>query len=345
VRVGAVDCGTNSIRLLIADIDPATRAVRDVVRELRVVRLGAGVERTGRLDPARIAAALAAAREYADRCRAHDVEAVRFVATSASRDAANAGDFVAGVAAAFRDFGIGPEVITGADEARLSFDGATGDVRAAGIPGPHLVVDIGGGSTEFVRGAASIESAVSLDIGCVRLTERHLLADPSPSDTPAGTPDPPLGTPTGAMTDAMADAMPDAMVEGLAAAWSDAATAVTRAADVVSFAGLGALVGLAGTVTTVTAHARRLAAYDPKQIHLAILTPAATIAACTELTRMDRTERAALPYMHPGRVDVIAAGALIWRAVVEAVVAASGPVPVVTSEHDILDGIALSLVP
>jgi exopolyphosphatase/guanosine-5'-triphosphate,3'-diphosphate pyrophosphatase len=337
VRVGAVDCGTNSIRLLIADIDPATRTVRDVVRELRVVRLGAGVERTGRLDPARIAAALAAAREYADRCRAQDVEAVRFVATSASRDAANAGDFVAGVAAAFRDFGIGPEVITGADEARLSFDGATGDVRAAGIPGPHLVVDIGGGSTEFVRGAASIESAVSLDIGCVRLTERHLLADPSPSDTPAGTPASPQGTPAGAMT--------DAMVEGLAAAWSDAATAVTRAADVVSFAGLGALVGLAGTVTTVTAHARRLAAYDPKQIHLAILTPAATIAACTELTRMDRTERAALPYMHPGRVDVIAAGALIWRAVVEAVVAASGPVPVVTSEHDILDGIALSLVP
>ncbi len=314
MRVGAVDCGTNSIRLLIADIDPATRTVRDVVRELAVVRLGAGVDRTGRLDPDRIAAALTMARTYAERCRAHAVSAVRFVATSASRDAANAADFVAGVESAFAGFGIGPEVISGDEEARLSFAGATGDLHAAAIPGPYLVVDIGGGSTEFVRGSDAVEAAISLDMGCVRYTERHLRTDP----------------PTAAE---------------IGAARADADATIATAARAVPFTGLGALVGLAGSVTTVTAHALGLSAYDPSRIHLATLTPQAARAAAGDLLHRRRTERAALPILHPGRVDVIGAGALIWSAIIDAVVAASGEVPVVTSEHDILDGIALSLVP
>jgi len=147
MRVGAIDCGTNSIRLLIADIDEAG-ALHDIVRRMEVVRLGYAVDRTGRLDPERMAATLAMTREYADQCRAHGVEAIRFTATSASRDASNAADFVAGVEEAFGDLAVTPEVISGAEEAGLSFLGATGDLRAAGIPGPYLVVDIGGGSSE-----------------------------------------------------------------------------------------------------------------------------------------------------------------------------------------------------
>ncbi|MFN8097239.1 MAG: exopolyphosphatase [Dermatophilaceae bacterium] len=314
MRVGAVDCGTNSIRLLIADIDPATRVVTDVVRDLAVVRLGAGVDETGRLDPDRMAAALAMAGTYAARCREFDVSAVRFVATSASRDAANAAEFVAGVEAAFADSGIGPEVITGAEEARLSFLGATGDLRSALLPEPYLVVDIGGGSTEFVRGHDRVEAAVSLDMGCVRFTERHLRSDPP---TPAE----------------------------IAAARADAGALIAEAATAVPFDGLGTLVGLAGSVTTVTAHALGLTAYDSTRIHLATLPAGVTRAAARDLLSRTRGERAALPFMHPGRVDVIGAGALIWDAIVEAVVARSGQLPIVTSEHDILDGIALSLVP
>ena len=178
MRVGAIDCGTNSIRLLIADIDALTGDVRDVVRRMEVVRLGHGVDRTGRLDPERIAATIAMAQEYSAQCRDHGVEAVRFVATSASRDASNAAEFVAGVQAAFADFGIRPEVVTGEEEAGLSFRGATGDLQAHGILGPYLVVDIGGGSTEFVVGTHGVTACTSTDVGCVRLTERHLASDP-----------------------------------------------------------------------------------------------------------------------------------------------------------------------
>ncbi|MEI2778725.1 MAG: Ppx/GppA phosphatase family protein [Tetrasphaera sp.] len=313
MRVAAVDCGTNSIRLLIADVDRQTRVVRDVVREMNVVRLGQGVDRTGRLDPGRIAAALQMATVYAHRCREHEVEAVRFVATSASRDASNAAEFVTGVESAFADFGISPQVISGQEEAQLSFAGATGDLLVAGVPGPYLVVDIGGGSTEFVRGGDRVEAAISTDVGCVRLTERHLRDDP----------------PTAAQ---------------IAAARGDADAALTRAADAVRLPGIGALIGLAGTVTTITAHALRLEAYDAARIHLSTLEPAEAVAAASDLLHRTRASRAALPFMHPGRVDVIGGGALVWQAIIEAVVAAAGPVPVVTSEHDILDGIALSLL-
>jgi exopolyphosphatase / guanosine-5'-triphosphate,3'-diphosphate pyrophosphatase len=310
-RVGAVDCGTNSIRLLIADVDRRSGKVTDLLRRMEVVRLGYGVDRTGMIDPLAMRRTVAMAREYAAQCQQAGVEAVRFVATSASRDAANAEEFVAGVQDAFAAFGTSPEVITGRDEAELSFRGATGDLRAAGVTGPYLVVDLGGGSTEFVRGEAEVESALSVDVGCVRMTERRLHGDP----------------PT---------------AEEVAAAALDIDAAVERAAESVAFSGIAALVGLAGTVTTITAHALDLPAYDAERIHLTTLEPPQVLAACESLLHLSHRERAALPFMHPGRVDVIGAGALIWQRIVERVVAASGPVPVVTSEHDILDGIALS---
>ncbi len=311
MRVAAVDCGTNSIRLLVADVDPATLAVSDVVRRMEVVRLGLGVDRTGRIAPAAMTRTLDAAAEYARECRVHDVEAVRFVATSASRDAENAGEFIAGVRQAFRDFGTVPEVVSGDEEAALSFTGATADLIAGGVPGPYLVVDLGGGSTELVRGTAAVEAARSVDVGCVRITERHLHSDP----------------PTA--------------VE-VAAAVADVDRALDLAERSVPLSGVATLVGLAGTVTTVTAHALGLASYDADRLHLTTLPPDRVVAACEDLLGMTRAERAALGFMHPGRVDVIGAGALVWREVVTRA-AAAGARSVVTSEHDILDGLAIGL--
>ncbi len=310
-RVGAVDCGTNSIRLLIADVDAAAGKLTDVVRRMEVVRLGYGVDRTGMIDPEAMRRTVAMAAEYAAQCEEAGVEAVRFVATSASRDAGNADEFVAGVRQAFSRFGIAPEVISGDEEAALSFRGATGELRALGIDGPCLVVDLGGGSTEFVRGTDSVEAARSVDIGCVRMTERHLRSDPPTADE-------------------------------IAAATRDIDAAIDLAVEAVDFRGVAALVGLAGTVTTITAHALGLPAYDAGRIHLTTLPPETVLAACESLLHMSRADRAALPFMHPGRVDVIGAGALVWHEVVRRVTAASGTSTVITSEHDILDGIAFS---
>ncbi|MCA1783433.1 MAG: exopolyphosphatase [Dermatophilaceae bacterium] len=319
-RVGAIDCGTNSIRLLIADIELAegqAPVLTDVVREMEVVRLGYGVDRTGRIDPAAMERTLVAARRHAAACEEHGVEAVRFVATSASRDASNAGEFIEGVRAAFSHFAIAPEVISGGEEAELSFTGATGDVVAAGHPGPYLVCDIGGGSTELVRGEATptgtrVLQSLSADVGCVRMTERHEMSDP----------------PTG---------------DEITAATRDIEAAIDGIVAEVDIAGAGTLVGLAGSITTVTAHALRLPAYDPERIHLAVIAPERIAESAAELLAMSREERAALGFMHPGRVDVIGAGALVWDRVVARVAAASPGVEVVTSEHDILDGIALSV--
>ena len=311
-RVGAIDCGTNSIRLLIADVDPDSGSLTDLLRRMEIVRLGYGVDKTGVIAPEAMSRTLAQAREFASQCSELGVERVRFVATSASRDARNAQEFVVGVREAFAAFGVAPEVVTGHEEASLSFQGATGDVRSDGIPGPYLMVDIGGGSTEFVRGTKDVEQARSVDVGCVRLTERHLRSDP----------------PTSAE---------------IAAAILDIDTAVDRAAEVVDFQGISALVGLAGSITTITAHALRLTAYEPDRVHLSRLPATQIIDACTSLLSMSRPERAALPFMHEGRVDVIGAGALLWRCVIERMVREAGVVEVVTSEHDILDGIALSI--
>jgi exopolyphosphatase/guanosine-5'-triphosphate,3'-diphosphate pyrophosphatase len=309
-RVAAIDCGTNSIRLLIADVDAEARKLTDVERLMEVVRLGEGVDRTGRISPEAMARTLEAARRYAQECDQHQVGAIRFVATSASRDASNADEFVAGVKAAL---GVAPEVIEGSEEAQLSFTGATGDL-AGTHDAPYVVVDLGGGSTEIALGdAGTVEAALSVDIGCVRLTERHLGGDP-PS------------------------------LNAMNAAVRDIDAALDQVAEQVPLALARTLVGVAGTVTTITAHALRLPAYDPAVIHGSVLTAEQIITACDELITMTRSERAGLPYMHPGRVDVIGAGALIWKRVVQRVGAVAPLGAIVTSEHDILDGIALGLV-
>jgi exopolyphosphatase/guanosine-5'-triphosphate,3'-diphosphate pyrophosphatase len=312
-RVAAIDCGTNSIRLLVADVDVAAGTLTDLDRRMEVVRLGQGVDRTGRIAPEAMARTLDATRRYARECEELGVEAVRFVATSASRDAENRDEFVAGVREAL---GVEPEVIGGVEEAALSFRGATG-VLGGRHPGPFLVVDLGGGSTEVVLGEQAPEAAYSMDVGCVRITERHLLSDP----------------PTAAE---------------IAAAEADVHAALDVAAQHVPFARTATLVGLAGSVTTVTAHALRLPAYDSAVIDGSVLSVEDVVAACDDLLARDRASRAELGFMHPGRVDVIGAGALVWRAVVQRVrtevEAAGGSLTdVVTSEHDILDGIAWSV--
>ncbi|WP_328591641.1 Ppx/GppA phosphatase family protein [Occultella glacieicola] len=311
-RVAAIDCGTNSIRLLIADRSPDGRTLTPVDRRLEMVRLGQGVDATGRFDPVALERTLAATEAYAELCRARGVEAVRFVATSATRDAANRDEFLDGVRSRL---GVPAEVISGTEEAALSFAGVLSGIGAQ-APGPYLVVDIGGGSTELVLGRESPTASVSMDIGSVRLTERHLRDDP----------------PTQAQIDA---------------ASADARAALDAAAARVPLGEVATLVGVAGSVTTVTAHALRLDRYRPERIDGAELPVAAALAACRSLLTMDRGERAALPYLHPGRVDVIAAGALVWcevitRVVAEAAAAGRHLIHVRASEHDILDGIALS---
>ncbi|NHN55682.1 Ppx/GppA family phosphatase [Calidifontibacter sp. DB0510] len=311
VRVGAVDCGTNSIRLLVADISGGE--LTDVVRTMRIVRLGQGVDETGRIAPEAMQRTLEAAEDYARQCKDLGVDRVRFVATSASRDASNAQEFIDGVRGAFAYFGASPEVISGDEEATLSFRGATGDLARAGHQPPYLVVDLGGGSTEFVRGTEAVEAALSVDIGCVRLTERHLRSDPP---TP----------------------------EQIRAATDDINAAIDRAEQEVGFGPARTIVGLAGSITTITAHALGLTAYDAKVIHGTRLPVAQVIDACTDLLGRTREQRAALGFMHPGRVDVIGAGALVWRTIVDRVAQSAGITHTVTNEKDILDGIALSQV-
>jgi exopolyphosphatase/guanosine-5'-triphosphate,3'-diphosphate pyrophosphatase len=304
-RVAAVDCGTNSIRLLVADIDPASAVLAEVDRRMEIVRLGEGVDRTGRFAPAALERTFAACRRYAEIIEDAQAERVRFVATSASRDVMNRDDFVAGVHAAI---GVPPEVVSGEEEAALSFAGATRELLGTECHQPFLVVDIGGGSTELVLGGTSVQSARSVDIGCVRMTERHLHEDP----------------PT---------------VEQKAAARADIEAGIALAAQSVPMQQAGTLVGLAGSVTTVAAMALDLPAYLPERIHRSRVPAAEVRAVTSRLLAMSREQRAALPFMHPGRVDVIGAGALILACVVDAV----GLDEVLVSEHDILDGIAWSL--
>jgi exopolyphosphatase / guanosine-5'-triphosphate,3'-diphosphate pyrophosphatase len=308
-RVAAIDCGTNSIRLLIADLDPATGSLVDLDRRMEVVRLGQGVDRTGEIAPEAMHRTLEATTRYTELCREAGVEAVRFVATSASRDARNRDEFVSGVRSIL---GVEPEVVAGSQEAALSFAGATGGLLAE-HESPFLVVDLGGGSTEVVLGEASVEAALSVDVGCVRLTERHLRSDP----------------PTAAE---------------LAAATADVDAALDRVAEQVPLTRARTLVGVAGTVTTITAHVLDLPGYDSAAIHGTTLQVDRVLAGCDELMAMPRQARAALPYMHPGRVDVIGAGALIWKRVVQRVSQVAPVNVTVTSEHDILDGICWSLV-
>jgi len=298
-RVAAIDCGTNSVRLLVSE------GGRDVVRRMQIVRLGEGVDRTGRIAAGALARTRKALEEYAAQLRELGAERVRMVATSASRDASNAGEFQAMV----RDvLGVDPEVISGKEEAHLSFTGAVAGLPAHAEP-PYLVVDIGGGSTEFVLGTDDAEAAVSVDIGCVRMTERHLHTDP----------------PT---------------AEEVAAAEADIRAHVDQALAVVPGQQAKTLVGLAGSVTTVAGIALGLTKYDSDVIHHARIGYPDVARVTADLLAATRAERLANGVMHPGRADVIGAGALVLRTVMER----AGADSVVASEHDILDGVAFSLL-
>lgn len=310
MRVCAVDCGTNSIRLLVADL-VRDAAPQEVARRTEIVRLGQGVDRTGLIDQAALSRTLAMCREYADQAAALGVERVRFVATSAVRDAGNGEGLLHGAGAAFARYATEPEVLTGEQEARLGFAGAAARIRAAGLPGPYLVVDIGGGSTELVRGQGSAEAQYSMDVGSVRLTERHLAADPPTS-------------------------------KEIERAQSDVERALGNAGRQVDLRGIGTAVGVAASVLTVTAHALELTAYDRERIDLARLPVDRAIAACTSLLQMTRAQRGALPYLRPGRADVIGAGALIWRCILNRL-RDNGTGQVIASVHDILDGLVASM--
>ncbi|GHF64059.1 hydrolase [Streptomyces mashuensis] len=310
-RVAAVDCGTNSIRLLVADADPATGELVELDRRMTIVRLGQGVDRTGRLAPEALERTFAACREYAEVVRELKAERIRFVATSASRDAENRADFVRGVV---EILGVEPEVISGDQEAEFSFTGATRELAAVDhVAPPYLVVDIGGGSTEFVLGDGHVRAARSVDVGCVRMTERHLVADGRVVDPPSA--------------------------EAVAAIEADVTAALDLAEQTVPLRGATTLVGLAGSVTTVAAIALGLEEYDSAAIHHARITLGQVREVTERLLASSHDERAAIPVLHPGRVDVIAAGALVLRCVMER----TGAQEVVVSEHDILDGIAWSV--
>lgn len=305
MRVAAIDCGTNSIRLLIADINNGQLV--DVVRTMIIVRLGEGVDKTGEFSEAALQRTFAAADIYAKLIAEHKPEVVRFVATSASRDVSNRDVFVAGIK---ERLGVEPDVISGDEEARLSFLGATADLVNDSHPPqtPYLVIDIGGGSTEFVLGTSGPEYAKSTNVGCVRMTERHLVSDP----------------PTTAQVEATI---------------KDIDEAINLAAQTVPLNQAASLIGLAGSVTTVAALALGLDEYDSSRIHGSRISAADVHRVTQELLAMPRAERATLGPMHEGRVDVIGGGALV----LDRILSLTGITEVVVSERDILDGIARAL--
>ncbi|MDG4763831.1 Ppx/GppA phosphatase family protein [Solwaraspora sp. WMMD406] len=347
--MAGIDCGTNSIRLLVADLAaggagaPAAEQLTaepltDVVRRMEIVRLGEGVDQTRRLAPAAIERTRRALVGYAAEIDSLGVDRVRMCATSASRDASNAADFVAMVEATL---GITPEVLTGDEEARLTFAGAVGGLAGTARP-PYLVVDIGGGSTEFVRGTDGVDQAVSVDIGCVRMTERHLTADPPTAEQ--------IQAAQRDVADAVDRALAAVRPSGPAVRPSGPADAAgpsdpsgpVDSAGPTGLAGSAAdvtLVGLAGSVTTVAGIALGLDEYRPELLHHATISYDAVAEVTADLLAMPVARRLGIPVMHPGRADVIAAGALVLRTIMER----AGVSSVVASEHDILDGICLSL--
>ncbi|QUR68673.1 Ppx/GppA phosphatase family protein [Mycobacterium spongiae] len=313
-RVAAIDCGTNSIRLLIADAESGR--LRDVHREMRIVRLGQGVDATGQFAAEAMARTRAALTDYAELLKVHGVQRVRMVATSAARDVANRDAFF-GMTADVLDPvipGAVAEVITGTEEAELSFRGAVGELPSADAP--FVVVDLGGGSTEIVLGEGlegrGVVAGYSADIGCVRLTERCLRSDPP---TP----------------------------EEVLAARQLVRERLEPALRVVPLQRARTWVGLAGTMTTLSALAQDLPSYDAAAIHLSRVAGGRLLAVCEQLIGMTRTQRAALPPMHEGRVDVIGGGAIVVEELARELRARAGIDELIVSEHDILDGIALSL--
>jgi exopolyphosphatase/guanosine-5'-triphosphate,3'-diphosphate pyrophosphatase len=304
-RVAAIDCGTNTIKLLVADLDAASGSEHELVREMRMVRLGQDVDRTGRFADEALDRVFTAIDEYATIIGSHQVDRLRFCATSAARDVDNASVFIEGVRARL---GVPPEVVSGDEEAQLSYDGATRALLGGDHPGPFLVVDIGGGSTELIlgNGHGHVQTAESLNIGSVRITERHLRSDPATEHE---------------QEQALRD-----IDEAL-----DSCEVPLREASTV--------VGVAGTITTVAAGVLGLEGYDREAIHHAVLRLPAIDELTGSLLAMSTAERITLPYMHPGRADVIGAGALILDRVLRRTSVES----VLVSEADILDGIAWSI--
>jgi len=301
-RVAAVDCGTNSIRLLIADITGDN--FKEVLRTMEIVRLGQGVDQNKAFQPDAIDRTLNAVRLFKDQIASKGVEKIRFCATSATRDATNRNLFIDGV----RDIlGIEVEVIPGEEEAELSFIGATKELRQS--DSPFLVVDIGGGSTEFVFGSEKVDFAKSVNIGCVRMSERHLNTQP-PS------------------------------VAQIAQAIVDIDIAIAQAAAVVPITTAKTLVAVAGTATTVAAAALELNDYDRHMIHLSRISAINVHKVAASFQSMNKDQIASLGFMHPGRVDVITAGSLV----LSRIMAATGASEFVASESDILDGMAWSLI-
>ena len=304
-RVAAIDCGTNSIRLLISDIDTSTNTATDVVREMRIVRLGEGVDKTNAFSPRALERTFKAVDEYEKLLVKHNVEHVRFVATSATRDAQNKAMFIKGVIDRLR---IVPEVIAGVEEAALSFDGATRSLRQK-HSAPFLVIDLGGGSTELVIGDKEPTGAYSMDVGCVRMTERHT----------------PGGNPTKAQEEAIRTDVRNAIkVAGTKVDWKKAQT----------------VVGVAGTVTTVAAHVLNLKTYDPEVLHGAIITAEQISQTAQDFISLTPAQRGALPYMHEGRIEVITAGSIVLDEVMKGI----GAKNLIASERDILDGVTWSQV-
>ena len=310
MRVAAFDCGTNSLRLLIADV-AADGTLTDLRRETRIVRLGQGDDATGEFAPEALERTFAVAKEFAEVAADYQPEKLRFVATSASRDVKNRDEFFAGI---FSILGVVPDVIAGEEEARLSFLGAT--ARLEDADGPYVVMDLGGGSTELVLGHDDVQAAVSMDIGSVRLTARHM-----PVETPSE--------------------------DQIQAALTDIDGQLDQAAKIVDFSVPRTFIGVAGTVTTITAGILGLESYQRERIHGAHISVADVADESRRLLAMDRQTRTDLPYMHPGRVDVIGAGSLLFARIVarfdQAVTAAGGSLDIRISETDILDGTALDL--
>ena len=302
-RVAALDCGTNSIRLLIAEENPGASTFTEISRKMSIVKLGEGVDRNKAFLPDAISRTLAALKIFSADIAEAKVEQVRFCATSATRDAQNRDEFLIPVA---QILGITPEVISGEEEARLSFKGATQGLDKTS--GPFLVVDIGGGSTEFVFGSDYVDAARSVNIGCVRMSERHFKNDPPTKND----------------------------IEG---ARVDIKNEIAQAAEVVPIKSAKTLVAVAGTATTVAAAALNLAKYDSDLIHLAKISAIETRRVSDWLLSLTRQERVDLGYMHPGRVDVIAAGSLVLSEIMKS----TGASEFVASESDILDGMAFSL--
>ncbi|CAB4687104.1 MAG: exopolyphosphatase [Actinobacteria bacterium] len=301
-RVAAIDCGTNSIRLLIADITGDN--FKEVLRTMEIVRLGQGVDQNKAFKQDAIDRTLNAVRLFKDQIASKGVEKIRFCATSATRDATNRNLFIDGV----RDIlGIEVEVIPGEEEAELSFIGATKELRQS--DSPFLVVDIGGGSTEFVFGSEKVDFAKSVNIGCVRMSERHL------------------------------NTQPPSMAQ-IAQAIVDIDIAIAQAAAVVPITTAKTLVAVAGTATTVAAAALELNDYDRHMIHLSRISASNVHKVAASFQSMNKDQIASLGFMHPGRVDVITAGSLV----LSRIMAATGASEFVASESDILDGMAWSLI-